>query len=71
MLNSIFLKRGLFLLLVAYVLAPQVAIAQPFLQYDPKTRKTGVWDAATYQPILPCAFDEVSIQKGKDLLLVA
>ncbi len=71
MWNSIFLKRGLLLLLLGYVLIPQMAVAQPFLQYDPKTRKTGVWDAATYQPILPCAFDEVSIQKGKDLLLVA
>jgi TonB family protein len=71
MLNSVFLKGWLFMLLAGSILIPHATIAQPFLQYDPKTRKTGVWDAATYQPILPCAFDDVSIQNGKDLLIVA
>jgi TonB family protein len=69
MINSIFPGKRAMLLFIMYGI--QTAVAQPFLQYDPKTRLTGVWDAADYRPILPCAFDEVTILNGQDLLFIA
>ena len=57
------------LLVIGSVLFQSIQ-AQPFTQYDPVSRKEGVWDAATYQPILPCIFDEVIIQKGPSVFFI-